>query len=128
MYSRQCSLPKLKCNLIGEASRTYQFLSHASDAEETYILDRAMDGSISDLAQQDCQVDDSNMSPGDSHLSPVPIRVQSQPELMPSRASFKKRIRGEDTAIDLFLNVSQTVRTFPLFLQAQVKSSRIAYV
>jgi hypothetical protein len=87
-----------------------------------------MDDSISDLAQQECQVDDSNMLPGASLLSSVPTRVQSQPALMPSRASFKKRTGGEDNIIDFFLNMAQTVRTFQPFLQAQVKSKVFAAV
>jgi hypothetical protein len=47
---------------------------------------------------------------------------------MPSRASVKKQTGSEDTTIDFFLNMAQTVRTFPLFLQAQVKSKVFAAV
>jgi hypothetical protein len=47
---------------------------------------------------------------------------------MPSRTFFKKRTRDEDAIIDFFLNMAQTVRTFPLFLQAQVKSKVFAAV
>jgi hypothetical protein len=87
-----------------------------------------MDESISDLAQQECEAGDSTVLPGVSLLSSIPARTQSQPAPMPSRTFFKKRTRDEDTIIDFFLNMAQTVRTFPLFLQAQVKSKVFAAV
>jgi hypothetical protein len=86
------------------------------------MLDPAMDDGISDVAQQECQIDGSNMLPGASLLCSVPSRVQRQPALVLSRAFFKKQTRGEDTIMDFFLNMAQTVRTFLPFLQARVES------
>jgi hypothetical protein len=78
-----------------------------------------MEDSVSDIAQQECEIDDSHVLSCASILSSAPSRLQSQPELMPAR---KKRTRVDDTVTEFFLNMAQTVKTFPPFLQAQVKS------
>ncbi|KDR11255.1 hypothetical protein L798_14520 [Zootermopsis nevadensis] len=54
-----------------------------------------------------------------SRSSSAHSRLRSQPELKPAR---KKRTRGDDTVTDFFLRMAETVKTFPPFLQAQVKN------
>jgi hypothetical protein len=92
--------------------------ANITDGEEPYTLDHATEDSVSDIIRRHCEVGCSHVVSCATILSSAPARLQSQSELTPAR---KKRSRDDDIVTDFFLNMAQTVKTFPPFLQAQVK-------